>query len=185
MTKIFLSTQFTRLHHKTLISVGMATEAGEDFYFECTDYDKSQVDDWLQENVIKYLLLGDSKIGKVDEPPEAKSHYFKGDKSYLSSELKKWLSEFEQVEIWSDVLAYNWVLFSQIFGHTSGIPGNVYHIPFDIATMFKLGGVDPGISREKFAGYHTGINGDLPKRYNALWDARIIKDCYDKMMLST
>jgi hypothetical protein len=49
----------------------------------------------------------------------------------------------------------------------------VYYIPFDLATLLKMKGVDPDISREEFA--QAPPNG--PK-HNALWDARVIKACY-------
>ena len=44
MTKIFFDTEFTGLHQKTtLISIGLVSEDGREFYAELTDYDKSQV----------------------------------------------------------------------------------------------------------------------------------------------
>ena len=55
-TKIFLDTEFTGLHkNTTLISAGLVSECGKTFYAEFSDYDKSQINDWLQDNVIKNL----------------------------------------------------------------------------------------------------------------------------------
>lgn len=52
--KVFFDTEFTGLHkNTTLISLGCVDENGRTFYAEFTDYDKSQVDDWINENVIK------------------------------------------------------------------------------------------------------------------------------------
>ena len=60
MTKIFFDTEFTGLHQNTtLVSIGLISEDGKTFYAEITDYDKSQVDKWLQENVIDKLILND------------------------------------------------------------------------------------------------------------------------------
>lgn len=57
--KVFLDTEFTGLHQNTtLISLGMVTEHNESFYAEFTDYDKIQVDEWVQEHVIDNLKLG-------------------------------------------------------------------------------------------------------------------------------
>lgn len=50
-------------------------------------------------------------------------------------------------------------------------------IPFDICTLFKIKGIDPDVSREDFA----GINSES-KKHNALWDAKVIKECYLKAM---
>jgi len=55
-TKIFFDTEMTGLHRgTTLVSIGMVSEDDKTFYAEFTDYDKSQVDPWIQENVINNL----------------------------------------------------------------------------------------------------------------------------------
>jgi hypothetical protein len=86
-----------------------------------------------------------------------------------------WLSQWDSVEMWSDCLAYDWVLFNNLFGTAFDIPKNVYYIPFDICTLFKIKGLDPDINREEFAGL------DGPK-HNALHDALVIKACYEKLV---
>ena len=57
--KVFFDTEFTGLHQNTtLISIGMVAEDGQaSFYAEFTDYDQSQIDDWLQSNVVDKLSL--------------------------------------------------------------------------------------------------------------------------------
>ena len=47
--KIFFDTEFTGLHkNTTLISIGLVAENGDKIYAELNDYDKSQIDEWLQ-----------------------------------------------------------------------------------------------------------------------------------------
>lgn len=173
-TKIFFDTEFTGLHkNTTLISIGMISEHGDVFYAELTDYDEMQLNDWLEENVIANLFISD------DQSEQLKNH-FKGDTLYIKEKLLSWLSQFGEVEMWSDCLAYDWVLFNSIFGDASNIPKNVYYIPFDICTLFLTKNIDPDISREKFAFgevYEEMIN----HKHNALWDAKVIKLCYDKL----
>jgi hypothetical protein len=94
----------------------------------------------------------------------------------VALELERWLGQFSIVEIWSDCLAYDWVLFNQLFGHAFNIPKNVYYIPFDICTAFKLKGFDPDINREEFSGMEN-----KPMKHNALWDAMVIKGCYEQL----
>jgi len=81
--------------------------------------------------------------------------------------------------MWSDCLAYDWVLFNNIFGTAFDIPKNVYYIPFDICTLMKIKGVDPDINREDYA------YSDMPipetAKHNSLHDAWTIKHCYDKL----
>lgn len=193
-TKIFFDTEFTGLHQKTtLISIGLIAETGQSFYAELNDYDKSQVDEWVQNNVIKNLLMSEPKECE-EEPFSAIRHHdnpvgndlyksyslqLRCNKERLELELEKWLSQFNEVEMWGDCLSYDWVLFCEIFGGVLNIPKNVYYIPFDLSTLFKIKGIDPYINREKFAlgGYYF----EMPK-HNALWDARIIKMCYEKIM---
>lgn len=146
MTKIFFDTEFTGLHQNTtLISIGLVAENGNTFYAEFTDYDKSQVNDWIRDNVIKNLRL-DNVTHVTGEFVEVV-----GDTNKIKGLLDAWLSDFGEVEMWSDCLSYDWVLFNQIFGHAFNIPKNVYYIPFDICTLFKARCVDPDISREKYA----------------------------------
>ncbi len=90
-------------------------------------------------------------------------------------DLKEWLCQFRIIEIWSDCLAYDWVLFVDLFGTAFEIPRNIYYIPFDICTLMKIKGVDPDINREEFA----ETKGE---KHNALHDAKVIKKCYEKLI---
>lgn len=178
--KIFFDTEFTGLHKDTtLISIGLVAENGRTFYAELTDYDRSQIDDWLQENVIDNLYLH-KRLYTMEEVMKASvldDHVeMRDDKQCVAEYLTLWLESFnEPIEIWSDCLSYDWVLFNDLFGHAFNIPKNVYYIPFDICTLFKLRDVDPDINREVFAGIE-GV------KHNALHDAKVIKACYEKLM---
>lgn len=170
--KIFFDTEFTGLHkNTTLISIGCISEDGKTFYAELTDYDKSQIDDWLQENVIDNLA---NSLGTLYRMADETAY---GTKEEVARKLQEWLSQWETVEMWSDCLAYDWVLFNDLFGHAFDIPKNVYYIPFDICTLFTLRNIDPDINREEFAGV-DGI------KHNALHDAKVIRDCYWKALRS-
>ena len=179
MTKIFFDTEFTGLHQNTtLISIGLVSECGKTFYAEFTDYDQKQVDEWIKNNVIANLTLQNYDIDR-DYEPYARNVKAKGTKEHVKQALNHWLHQFEQVEIWSDCLSYDWVLFNQIWGHAFDIPKNIYYIPFDVCTLFKIKGIDPDINREKFG--CGEVYSEMPK-HNALWDARVIKMCYEKLM---
>ena len=50
--RLFFDMEFTGLHKNTTpISIGIVSEGGKTFYAEFTDYDESQCDDWIKENV--------------------------------------------------------------------------------------------------------------------------------------
>jgi len=171
--KIFMDTEFTGLHQQTsLISIGLVAENGETFYAELRDYDKDQVDEWLEENVINNCLFITGK-----KEPNNINEFFQAN-PVVCEKLSEWLNGFgEKIDIWSDCLAYDWVLFNQIFGHAFNLPESVYYIPFDICTLMKIKDVDPDINREEFVGIEKGNS-----KHNALWDAHIIKKCYEKLM---
>jgi hypothetical protein len=171
--RIFLDTEFTGLHAKTtLISIGLVADSGETFYAELNDYDKSQCDDWINENVISNLRLGNIEMTKTN----AGNFEVMGNTSKVRFDLELWLMKFNKVEIWSDCLAYDWVLFNNIFCHAFNIPKNVYYIPFDLCTLLKIKGVDPDISREEFAGMNS------ENKHNALFDAEVQRAIYNKLM---
>ena len=193
-TKLFLDTEFTGLHQATtLISLGIISECGKTFYAEFTDYDRTQLNDWLEENIIPNTwvavhepitsmgeVVGDSRWADV--------HVF-GSSDYIKPFLEKWLSQFEKIVIWSDCLAYDWVLFNQIWGHAFSIPENIYYIAMDICTVFEMNNIDPDISREEyceienFTEEKTKVlyNDFKSVKHNALWDAFIIRECYNKL----
>lgn len=177
-TKLFLDTEFTGLHARTtLISIALVAENGDSFYAELTDYDTSQIDDWLQANILDNLVL----VGRLSNTLVVEGHHitFRGDKKTLKGHLGKWINQHGPVEIWSDCLAYDWVLFNDIFGNAFGIPKNVYYIPFDICTLFRAKDIDPDISREVFCSMPAD---NSRSKHNALWDALVIKACYNKLV---
>ena len=162
--KVFFDTEFTGLHAKTtLMSIGLVDEEGRTFYAELNDYDKSQVDEWLENNVVANFT-GENTMNMQQ----------------LKLELTEWRAVYDSVEVWSDCLAYDWVLFNSIFGTAFDIPKNVYYIPFDICTMMKLKGVDPDINREEYAFNAVPA---IAQKHNALWDAQVIRACYENLRL--
>jgi hypothetical protein len=173
--KLFFDTEFTGLHQNTtLISLGIISETGRSFYAEFTDYDKLQCDDWINNNVISKLHIKKNNTIFNDE--------ILGDTKYIKNRLEDYLSEFDEIEIWSDCLSYDWVLFNELFGGAFNIPKNINYIPFDICTLFKIKNIDPDINREEFA---FGGKENIPesaKKHNALWDAIVIRTCYNRLM---
>lgn len=195
-TKLFIDLEFTGLHQATTpISLGIISECGKTFYAEFTDYDRTQLNDWLDENIIPntWVAINNpiTSMGEViGDSRWADKHVF-GSSDYIKPFLEEWLSQFENIVIWSDCLAYDWVLFNQIWGHAFSIPKNIYYIAMDICTVFEMQGIDPDISREEYCEIET-FKEDRTKelyndfksvKHNALWDAFIIRECYNKLTL--
>jgi hypothetical protein len=185
-TKCFFDCEFTGLHQNTtLISIGLVSECGKTFYAEFTDYAEEQLNEWLNTNVIANLTMINEKETNMRMPIDLYNCLVKANTNSVSICLRLWLEQFEKVELWSDCLAYDWVLFCQLWGSAFLIPKNVYYIPFDICTLMKIKGVDPNINREEYVvDYmnYSPVEGDiLGKKHNALWDSHIIKACYEKL----
>lgn len=189
---LYFDTEFTGLHKgTTLISIGIVSEDSRFFYAELNDYDKEQIDDWLQQNVISNLKFAPPKNGEYeysvmsrhennpigDPINKGYNMELRGSTKEVSEALKEWVSQFEDIKIWSDCLAYDWVLFNHLFGHAFNLPESIYYIPFDICTLFEIKGIDADISREEFI--NNSIYGI---KHNALYDAKVIKACYEKLM---
>lgn len=174
--KVFFDTEFTELRQDAkLISIGLIADDGRTFYAESNEYKREDLSDWHIENVYNHLKFNASNEIFVRTPASAAFNYhIKSNEATIGHTLREWLSPYKEVEMWSDCLAYDWVLFNNLYGTAFDIPYNIYYIPFDISTMFKLHGVDPDINREEFSGTE-GI------KHNAIHDAIVIRDCYHKL----
>lgn len=173
MTKLYWDMEFSGLHQNTtLISLGIVSDCGKTFYAELTDFKEDQCDKWIKENVIANLYLKPENNNASFE-----NYRLIGNTNDVKHALAAWLSQFESVEMWSDCLAYDWVLFCQIFGGAFSVPKNVYYIPMDICSIFRYKGIDPDINREEYSGLKEGA-----VKHNSLWDALVIQACHDKLM---
>lgn len=162
--KIFFDTEFTGLKKDTaLLSIGIVDENGREFYSEVEAPEiMADVNQWIKENVIANFTREKTFSNKLD----------------LRKQLMDFFSYYdhgETIEVWSDCLAYDWVLFCDVFDGAFGIPRNIYYIPFDICTLLKVKDYDPDVNREEFAGMEGA-------KHNALHDARVIKACYERLM---
>ena len=185
--KIFFDTEFTGLHkNTTLISIGLIDENGRTFYAEFTDYDESQCDDWIKEHVIDNLLY--KHFDKEGEPNTisifGNKYYAKGDKRYVKNQLTEWLSEYDSIELVSDVCHYDMVLFIDLFGTAFDLPQNVnpacHDINQDIARYYELSEKEAfDFSREKILeNRYISIDG---YKHNSLYDAKVIKAIYESI----
>ena len=199
--KIFFDTEFTGLHKDTtLISIGLVDENGKTFYAEFSDYDESQCDNWIHENVIKHLKWStECHLEDVSYTKNFTNIYDNdweayGTKEYIKTVLADWLSKYDEVELVSDCCHYDMVLFIDIFGSAWAIPAVVnpvcHDINQDIAKHFKI------TEREAFDLSREGIIEDDNKKtekallpddwkiiidgdkHNSLYDAKVIKAIY-------
>ena len=176
--KIFFDTEFTGLHKgTTLISLGMISEDGKKFYAEFDDYDRSQVTDWINQNVLAHRWC---LSGRFDW--DIPSYYVYGDKGRVKHILSQYLEQFDEVELVSDCSNYDMTLFIDIFGTAFDLPKNVcpvcYDLNQDIAKFHEVNGRTAfDISREEILNTHNIKI--LGQKHNALYDAEVIMALYN------
>lgn len=180
---LFFDTEFTGLcKDTTLISIGIVSENGKRFYAELTDYDGSQVDDWIDEHVIQNLALKGNKdfLKEYDN-----LSYYYGHSMEISLRLKEWLKQFDLIQFVSDVCHYDMVLLIDLITHGKtaiDLPKNIsavcHDINQDIAVVYGISDfISFDKSREQIlddAG--VKISG---QKHNSLYDAEVIKEIYN------
>jgi hypothetical protein len=171
--KVFLDFEFTGLHQNTTpISLALRAQDGHELYIEFTDYDRSQIDRWLQDNVLDNLILPDRQ---AENAGEIGTSFLKASRSTAMYALSAWLDLFDDVTIIGDCLAYDWVLFCELF-RDDGLPGHVNYIPVELCTVLAMHGIDPDTSRELLAEKVHPVRG---LKHNALHDVRVMAAIWD------
>lgn len=176
--KVFFDFEFTGLTQNTMpISLGLVDENGASFYAEFTEAKSEHFTEWINENVLPGLRFAD--IYESAPLLDFEHHDMKANRHKVMRALIEWLSQYEQVQMWGDCLAYDWILFCELFGGAMNIPAHVSYIPLDIATCLYVQGYDPDVNREEFSGLEAG-----KRKHNALWDAKVIRAIYFKLFSS-
>lgn len=182
--KIFFDTEFTGLHkNTTLISIGMIDENKRSFYAEFTDYDESQCDDWIKENVINHLRRkGTHNLYMEAYDRINKETSIVGTKKQIKEKLEDWLSIYDDIELVSDVCHYDMVLFIDLFGTAFDLPRCInpacHDINQDIARYYEFSEKEAfDFSREELLQNNAiTIEGD---KHNSMYDAKVIKKIYE------
>jgi hypothetical protein len=179
-TKIFFDTEFTGLHQDTtLVSIALVSECGKTFYAELTDYNKSQFDRCYPAGTLNNLILRKptgTEIYSVSYQYGEDNPRFCGSLHNLKYELSIWLKQFKKVEMWSDCISYDWILFSKIWSNIFKLPKKIHPIPFDICVLFKVKGMDTNIDREEYSEIFVDYS-----KPNTLLKAMTIRECYLKI----
>lgn len=176
---VFFDLEFTGLHqYTTPVSIALVplNNRKMSFYAEFTDYERGQVDKWLQENVIDNLVLSVHGWDNVYDVQR-----FRGTRGEISWRVVEWLYQLSVdeggvIQMCGDVPSYDWVLFCSFFEPTVAWPDWINYIPFDLATLLWSRGIDPDIDRHKFAEMQR------TSPHNALDDAQVLRRCYMELL---
>lgn len=156
--KYFLDTEFSESGNAAPIvpiSIGIVAEDGREFYAVSSEFDESQVNDFVRENVLP--LLGDVERQSLEE---------------IKAGVLEFIGEDTGLEVWAWKGAYDWVVFAQLFGTMVEMPENIPHHVNDLATLLLLSGLDDDVLPEE----------DETVEHNALEDARWNARAYRAIM---
>jgi len=130
-TRFFFDTEFIEDGITIdLISIGIITEDGKEFYEISNEFNKNNANKWVQENVIKYLPDENEKPRLSNEEIKNKLVKFVGN-------LSK-----EEIEFWAYFGDYDWVLLCQLFGAMIDLPDNWPMFAYDIKQeAMRLGNI--------------------------------------------
>jgi hypothetical protein len=100
--------------------------------------------------------------------------------------IEAWFKQYEHVVIVGDVLAYDWVLFCDIFGGALHIPKNIFYIPVDIASMLYDRGGKKFADESRLDIYSEYAENTYKffdiKPHNSLYDAYVIKYIFENVI---
>ena len=189
--KLFFDMEFTGLRQNTTpISLGIVSEDGKKFYAEFTDYDESQCNDWIKENVIKNLKLAGMGVGVSDTDENPPLRIVMGDKRYIRQEANEWLRQFNKIQFVSDVCHYDFVLLIDLLtngGTALDLPENIsavcHDLNMDIARHFHVSDRKAfDMSREQIMNDLCGPEDIVTgEKHNSLYDAEVIKAIYEEI----
>lgn len=150
MNKVFFDIKFTGLHLYTQpISIGLVDHGNKrSFYAVFTDFDKSLIDNWTNENIVRNLKFKDDaylkeivKTHTFSLSETITTTYMKDNKENISRELNRWLDYYKDLEesdvqFVSDCSHYDFaVLIDLISGNALKLPSYISPVCDDINSL--------------------------------------------------
>lgn len=149
--KYFIDTEFIeRPGTIDLISIGIVSERGDEFYVESSDVDWTRANEWVVKNVKPHLtgpILPKSVIGR-----------------YVLDFLE--MNSDEKPEFWVYYADYDWVVFCWLFGCMIDLPSHFPMYCRDVKQLCDQLG-NPELPKQ------------IETEHNALADARWTKQAHD------
>lgn len=159
--KYFLDTEFIE-DGKTidLISIGIVTEDGREFYCESSEFDESKACDWVRENVITKLWPANGRQSRAD----------------IRNEILDFIGS-DTPEFWGYYASYDWVVFCQLFGTMMDLPKG---FPMYINDIMQI--IDDNPKRKTILEMAEAQQKLADDRHIAIGDARRTMEIYKKLV---
>ena len=149
--RVFFDTEFNESRdHLELISIGIVAEDGREFYAVSSEFDDSNVNEWVRENVLPKI-------------PESKDRLSR-------REIARQIVTFvgDAPEFWAYFADYDWVLLCWLFGSMVDLPKGWPMFCLDLKQSMH----ERGIDRNDLPAM------DEKAAHDALADARWLRDAW-------
>lgn len=139
MCNYFLDTEFIETPgHIELISIGLVSETGREYYAVNSDCDCTNADDWVLENVLRKMPEYNTKDNNLRATTVLKT----------TKDIRNEIYEFcgqdkgEECEFYGFYSSYDWVVFCWIFGKMIDLPSGFPKYCIDLKQMMWQLGLD-------------------------------------------
>jgi hypothetical protein len=113
-----------------LVSIGVVSESGREFYAVSTDFDPGRANDWVRRNV----------LDKLPGPADAA---WRGRGRIRDDLLAFLLADGEQVELWAWMAAYDHVVLAQLWGDMRALPRAIPRFTHELRQEWENAGSPP------------------------------------------
>jgi len=178
--KYFLDTEFIEKPNMIdLISIGIISENDDTFYGESINWDISQCNDWIKENVIPHLKWRndfDDSVQKINSckkfthVSKAKVWSCFGENSYIGKVMNEFISDTcdsEKIEFYGYYADYDWVVFCWLFGKMIDLPEGFPKYCKDVKQMIDEKG-NPKKPKQ-ISGEHDALADAIYHKYLYNW----------------
>jgi hypothetical protein len=174
--KYFFDTEF--IEHEggiNLISIGIVSELGHEFYAISTDFDPEIADDWVKQNVLAKLPERHVNLSDPSISPRIKndSTRWMGER-WIREQIVKFIGDDDEPEFYAYFADYDWVVFCRLFGRMIDLPKTFPMWCRDLKQMMWERGLDSDWKDE-----HVPQNGN---EHDALADAKWNFELYKKIV---
>ena len=136
-----------------LISIGIISEDGREFYAESSEFSLERCNTWVCNNVIPHLGPTEKRITRAE----------------IRDGIKEFLGK--DPVLWAYYASYDWVVFCWLFGAMVDLPESFPMLPMDLQQLWITLGRPEGKKPPKPSNQH-----------NALADAKWNKQFYDNLV---
>jgi DNA polymerase III epsilon subunit-like protein len=159
---IFFDTEFTNIDTEIgeIMSIGLVKPTGEELYLEM-DYDERSLHPWVKENVLPYM--SGEKVTKKEALEKIWEFIGRGEEKPF---LMAYVNQFDSI--------YWYRLFDDPKDHP------VFWIPIDFASILFAFGFNPETMRVEEFYQWLGVDTKKYHKHNALDDAKMLFDVYNK-----